>query len=513
MRNNKVFIIIILFALLCSDTIKVYSKNTVQDVLQIEKHILVDSVEDADEMYKYIEVWDNAAKDVTDDYPYQIKFIAKNSVNADTVYKILSKYDYNYLFSLGLTHNFTIDNLRFYFSSIGFDFKKYNWTSRQEIDEFKEGDDFPSTHYKWTFKDQYNRFNGKASGYVNLIKRFLSSKNSEYFVTGLNGVEYDTYEFKLNTVAAQFNYCNEEKEYMLRLNNKEDFDTLLNELTNIKEIFVKHTKSISDDGLEPIITENEYNKLRETQKYFTGRVYINAHVGHSYKWIYGSVIEDIDNSYRFIEWDNKEKNSFGRIYADNPNDPRINSGPIVEKLMWFSNNKGIMFELQDEKVPLSVVERINTYPEYIEEICEGKIIYRVYNFNTGEHLFTSSRAEYDKLVYQHNWYPEGATCIINFDDENKEKPVYRIYNPNAKGGDHHYTTSKQEAEKCVKKGWKWDNKGKPIFYSGGEKSLYRLYNKNDGRHHYTPNTGEKNKLEKLGWKSEGKAWNASETLS
>ena len=70
--------------------------------------------------------------------------------------------------------------------------------------------------------------------------------------------------------------------------------------------------------------------------------------------------------------------------------------------------------------------------------------------------------------------------------------------------------SYNEASNLVKKGWKWDNNAKPVFYSGGDVEVYRLYNKNNGRHYYTKNVGEKNKLVKLGWKYEGVAWTVLE---
>ena len=53
--------------------------------------------------------------------------------------------------------------------------------------------------------------------------------------------------------------------------------------------------------------------------------------------------------------------------------------------------------------------------------------------------------------------------------------VYRLYNPNAAGGDHYYTKSKYEAQSLVNKGWKWDNQGKAVFYSGGNLPIYVAY--------------------------------------
>lgn len=47
------------------------------------------------------------------------------------------------------------------------------------------------------------------------------------------------------------------------------------------------------------------------------------------------------------------------------------------------------------------------------------------------------------------------------------EPVYRVYNPTSRGGDHYYTMSRYEAQTLVNKGWRWDNNGAPAFYSAG----------------------------------------------
>ncbi|WP_445554042.1 hypothetical protein [Lactococcus cremoris] len=66
-------------------------------------------------------------------------------------------------------------------------------------------------------------------------------------------------------------------------------------------------------------------------------------------------------------------------------------------------------------------------------------------------------------------------------------PIYRVFNPNAKGGDHYYTKSNYEANQLVKKGRKWDNKGQPVFYSGGNIPVYVAFNPNasSGSHNFT----------------------------
>ncbi len=87
-------------------------------------------------------------------------------------------------------------------------------------------------------------------------------------------------------------------------------------------------------------------------------------------------------------------------------------------------------------------------------------------------------------------------------------PVYRVYNPNARGGDHYYTMSKYEAQQLVSKGWRWDNNGGAAFYSNGSKNLYVAYNPNasSGSHNYTTNSYEQDNLLRLGWKYGAVAW-------
>ncbi|MDR2977120.1 MAG: hypothetical protein LBV19_07455 [Streptococcaceae bacterium] len=134
-------------------------------------------------------------------------------------------------------------------------------------------------------------------------------------------------------------------------------------------------------------------------------------------------------------------------------------------------------------------------------------IYRLYNKNTGEHFYTSNAYELINLQ-KAGWTSEGIGWYAPLTGE----PVYRIYNPNAAGGDHYYTTSKFEAEHNVSLGWKWDNDGKPAFYSGGEVTNYVAYNPNaaSGAHNYTSSLYEQNSLLNSGWIYGEKAWQAVE---
>ena len=237
MKKYFAFILSITMALniFLNSSVNIIANESTNLVLQNEKYLVVDSVEASDELYKYIDIWNTAAEDLSSEYPHQMKFVAKQNVSKEKIDTILSKYDTNYLFRFNLTHAFTIESLKFYFDNIG---TSYNGEIR-------------------TFRSRYHQFEGEAFEYVKLIKFLLESK---YIVTGLNGVAYDSYEFKINSGAADFNYCNEESEYMLRFRNKEEFEKAYNELENTKDIDVIYTRTYKDqESLEPVAMEDGYN--------------------------------------------------------------------------------------------------------------------------------------------------------------------------------------------------------------------------------------------------------------
>ena len=134
-------------------------------------------------------------------------------------------------------------------------------------------------------------------------------------------------------------------------------------------------------------------------------------------------------------------------------------------------------------------------------------MYRVYNPNSGEHFYTSNKAEKDHLVSL-GWKYEGigwkAPTVSNY-------PVYRLYNAN--GGEHHYTMNVAEKNSLVKLGWKYEGIG---WFSADPNDsnsipLLREYNPNafSNNHNYTTNSKEHSWLVGLGWKDEGKAWYAT----
>lgn len=127
-------------------------------------------------------------------------------------------------------------------------------------------------------------------------------------------------------------------------------------------------------------------------------------------------------------------------------------------------------------------------------------MHRLYNPNSGEHLYTSSSSERDSLV-RIGWNFEGTAWIA----PSTGTPVYRLYNPNS--GDHHYTTSASERDSLSRIGWRYEGVGW-YSYTAKSKPLYRLFNPNVviGTHHYTTSASERNHLASIGWRYEGVGW-------
>ncbi len=139
-----------------------------------------------------------------------------------------------------------------------------------------------------------------------------------------------------------------------------------------------------------------------------------------------------------------------------------------------------------------------------EEEQEKQVpVYRLYNPKTTEHLFTTSLHETTVLYQQHGWNWEG----IGWYAPEQGKAVYRLFNKNL--NQHIFTTDTHEKKVLsTQHGWTIDNNDKPLFYSGGDLNVYRLYLKSIGAHHLTLDKNEYDKLPEYGWKQEGTAFKA-----
>jgi hypothetical protein len=135
---------------------------------------------------------------------------------------------------------------------------------------------------------------------------------------------------------------------------------------------------------------------------------------------------------------------------------------------------------------------------------EGLQMHRLYNPYSGEHFYTASDVERNACVSV-GWQYEGVAFIAPTDGD----PVYRLYSPYS--GDHHYTLDAGERDWLVRDiGWNYEGVAWCSKSTGDkcEKAMYRLYNPNawTGAHHYTTNEGEKDWLISCGWIYEGTSW-------
>ncbi|MFV0528802.1 MAG: InlB B-repeat-containing protein [Lachnospiraceae bacterium] len=82
--------------------------------------------------------------------------------------------------------------------------------------------------------------------------------------------------------------------------------------------------------------------------------------------------------------------------------------------------------------------------------------------------------------------------------------VYRVYNPNST--EHVYTPDIAEVNVCVSKGWQYEGVAWIAAPKEYGEPVYRTYNKNSGEHFYSTNMGEIRALQAIGWTYEGIAW-------
>ena len=100
-------------------------------------------------------------------------------------------------------------------------------------------------------------------------------------------------------------------------------------------------------------------------------------------------------------------------------------------------------------------------------------IYRLYNPDNGEHLYTTDTNETSVLYHDYNWGYEGVAWYA---PERSATPVYRLYNPVL--CNHLYTTDLNEVNVLTTTTeWVKDNNGQPVFYSDGTIPIYRVYNR------------------------------------
>lgn len=131
---------------------------------------------------------------------------------------------------------------------------------------------------------------------------------------------------------------------------------------------------------------------------------------------------------------------------------------------------------------------------------DGADVFRLYNPNDGQHMWTTSIPEKQSLINR-GWVYEG----VGWKSPDTGDVVYRMYNPN--NGDHKFTKSFEEASSMQKSGWIYEGSNFASGRSGVP--VHRLYNPNNGYAMYTTNAEERDTLKKHGWVYEGTAFYAA----
>ena len=136
-----------------------------------------------------------------------------------------------------------------------------------------------------------------------------------------------------------------------------------------------------------------------------------------------------------------------------------------------------------------------------EETTDEIEVYRLYNPDNGEHLYTTDINERNVLYETYGWGYEG----IGWYAPSTGTPVYRLYNNVL--CNHLYTTDLNEIKVLTSMpdtAWSVDNNNQPLFYSDGEVPIYRVYNEGlQGMHHLTTDKNEYDTLPSYGWAQEG----------
>lgn len=363
--------------------------------------------------------------------------------------------------------------------------------------------DFYTDHLGSNDEDVINKkFGENADSYMSKRYKEVSSKLEKNLLK-----DYDSNSFRK---LVENNISNDRKarqDFLVQeiANHNNLFESIYKDSIVGGDITVKYTNMNNQEIAEPTILkgnvgDNYTSKEKSIAGYTVKEIQGNATgkftdkpqtINYIYKRLSAAnvTIKYLDESGKSIHANQIISGNIGDAFDTSTSKYQlIISGYSLDKGKLPSNIKGC---LSDK--PQTIIYR---YKKNITPINYVKI-FRLYNKNTGEHLYTTSGYERDELV-KGGWSSEGTGWLA----PQEGTPVYRLYNPNAKGGDHYYTNSKFEAESLVKTGWKWDNDGKAIFYSGGKTPIYVAYNPNaqSGSHNYTQSSYEQKMLLNNGWK-------------
>ena len=197
----------------------------------------------------------------------------------------------------------------------------------------------------------------------------------------------------------------------------------------------------------------------------------------------------------------------------------VKSAKINNDQIFSSDNiyKGAWRSSPDSSVIWSnIVNSVDTFSYAIPENSSDEVvidvqfqelspIWRLFNPTTKEHVFTSSRAEYDFNVNGGFGVYYNGEGIDWFAPASSDTGIVRLFNAAyaRRGLCAHYYCTKREAEEVRQAfpgEWEYDFNGSPVFYSGGDIPVYTAFKASENMsHHYTTNRFEYDTLASWGW--------------
>lgn len=171
--------------------------------------------------------------------------------------------------------------------------------------------------------------------------------------------------------------------------------------------------------------------------------------------------------------------------------------------------------LADDEASLSMENFPNTpyYNDVKNEQVKFEPVYRIYNPYTGEHLYIKDEVEKENDI-KAGWKDEGIAWYTRPEKQNgMTVELYRLYNKYVPGGDHYYTTDRDEYKSLIKAGWEGEetvmrvekSPEESVDYKNTIVPVYQQYNPyaQTGTHNYTTSKSENNNLKTAGWRTEG----------
>ena len=197
----------------------------------------------------------------------------------------------------------------------------------------------------------------------------------------------------------------------------------------------------------------------------------------------------------------------------------VKSAKINNDQIFSSDNiyKGAWRSSPDSSVIWSnIVNSVDTFSYAIPENSSDEVvidvqfqelspIWRLFNPTTKEHVFTSSRAEYDFNVNGGFGVYYNGEGIDWFAPASSDTGIVRLFNAAyaRRGLCAHYYCTKREAEEVRRAfpgEWEYDFNGSPVFYSGGDIPVYTAFKASENMsHHYTTDRFEYDTLASWGW--------------